>query len=212
MERVKVKICGITTVVDALVAAEAGADALGFVFWQNSPRYVEPEEAGRITTELPPFVKTVGVFVNEAPENIREIITQAGVDCVQLHGEEGPEDAEEVKRATGAPVIKAIRMGGQAQLKRLCAYRVSALLLDAYRKGVPGGTGETFDWDLAVQAEGAGRIILSGGLNPENVAAAIGRVAPYAVDVSSGVESTPGRKDEEKIKRFMEEVRKAARV
>lgn len=211
MESVKVKICGITSLDDALAAAGAGADALGFVFWEKSQRSVTTEQAARITRELPPFLKTVGVFVNETPEAIKATIEAAGVDCVQLHGDETPAFTEEVKKATGAPVIKAIRMKGPEDLGRLAAYDVSALLLDAFKKGLPGGTGEIFDWELAVNAKGAGRIILSGGLTPENVAAAIGKVRPYAVDVSTGVEASPGRKDADRIKRFIEEVRKAAR-
>ncbi len=205
----KVKICGITSLADALVAIDAGADALGFVFWEKSPRHIDPADAARITSELAPFVKTVGVFVNEAPDIIRDTIEAAGIDCVQLHGDETPEDAEEVARMTGAPVIKAIRVSGPGSLKALEAYKVSALLLDTYRKGIPGGTGETFDWTLAIEAKAAGRIILSGGLTPHNVAKAVATVRPYAVDVSSGVESAPGRKDADKVRMFIEEARKA---
>ena len=206
----KVKICGITSLADALVAVDAGADALGFVFWEKSPRYIDPADAAHITCELPPFVKTVGVFVNEAPEVIRDTIEAAGIDCVQLHGDETPQDANEVARITGAPVIKALRMGGPAGVKELEAYKVSALLLDTYKKGTPGGTGETFDWTLALEAKAAGRIILSGGLTPHNVAKAVATVRPYAVDVSSGVEAAPGRKDADKVRMFIEEARKAA--
>lgn len=205
----KVKICGITSLADALVAIDAGADALGFVFWEKSPRYIDPADAAHITSELAPFVKTVGVFVNEAPDIIRDTIEAAGIDCVQLHGDETPEDAEEVARVTGAPVIKAIRVGGPGSLKALESYKVSALLLDTYRKGTPGGTGETFDWTLAIEAKAAGRIILSGGLTPHNVAKAVATVRPYAVDVSSGVESAPGKKDADKVRMFIEEARKA---
>lgn len=210
MEPVKIKICGITSLADALVAVEAGADALGFVFWEKSPRYIDPEEAARITAELPPFVKTVGVFVDESADVIRDTLEAARVDCVQLHGAETPGDAEEAARATGAPVIKAIRMEGAESLKTLGEYKVSALLLDAFKRGVQGGTGETFDWALAVEAKATGRIILSGGLTPENVARAVATVMPYAVDVSSGVETSPGRKDADKVRRFIEEARKAA--
>lgn len=206
----KVKICGITSLADALVAIDAGADALGFVFWDKSPRRIDPADAASITSELAPFVKTVGVFVNEAPEVIRDTIEAAGIDCVQLHGDETPDDAKDVARMTGAPVIKAIRVGGPEGLKALEAYKVSALLLDTYKKGVPGGTGETFDWALALEAKAAGRIILSGGLTPHNVAKAVATVRPYAVDVSSGVESAPGRKDADKVRMFIEEARKAA--
>ncbi len=211
MGPVKVKICGITTVVDALSAADAGADAIGFIFWNKSPRYVEPQDAAAIIAELPPFLKTVGVFVDEDPEVIASVVEATGIDCVQLHGNESPEDTEKVKRMVTAPVIKAVRMRGEDDLSRLSAYRVSAILLDAFREGVPGGTGKVFDWNLAVRAKSAGRIILSGGLTPENVAGAIRKVTPYAVDVSTGVESAPGKKDANKIKDFMEEVGKAAR-
>lgn len=211
MESVRVKICGLTTAEDALFAAASGADALGFIFSKKSPRYVTPAVVARITRQLPPFVKTVGVFVNETLDAIKSIVDTARVDCIQLHGDEGPEFVEEVGEATGAPVIKAIRVKGPETLRELQAYEVSAFLLDTYKKGVPGGTGETFDWGLALRAKESGRIILSGGLTPGNVAAAIEQAAPYAVDVSSGVESAPGQKDADKIKRFMDEARKAGR-
>jgi len=206
----RIKICGITSLADALVAVDAGADALGFIFWEKSPRYIDPADAAHITGELPPFVKTVGVFVNEDPEVIRDTVEAAGVDCVQLHGDESPDEAEKVARITGAPVIKAVRLRESGEIEAIKGYKVSALLLDTFKEGVPGGTGETFDWSLALEAKAAGRIILSGGLSPANVASAVATVRPYAVDVSTGVESAPGKKDAEKVRAFIEEARKAA--
>lgn len=204
---VRVKICGITCLEDALSAAGAGADALGFVFWEKSPRHVEPEAASRIIRSLPPFVLTVGVFVNASFDAIKSIIDGTGIDRVQLHGDESPSLCRSVSESTGKKVIKAFRIRERADIDRLDGYNVDAHLLDAYREGTPGGTGETFDWDLAVEAKKERRIILSGGLTPENVSRAIELVRPYAVDVSSGVESRPGKKDPDKIKRFMEEIR-----
>lgn len=204
---IKVKICGITSFEDALYAVEAGADAIGFIFWEKSPRYIEPTEALRIIKSLPPFVLTVGVFVNAPFDELRSIIVKTNIDCVQLHGDESPRMCQSVCESTRKRVIKAFRIRERLDLDRLYGYKVDAHLLDTYREGVPGGTGETFDWDLAVEAKKERRIILSGGLNPENISKAIKLVRPYAVDVSSGVESRPGKKDPEKINRFMEQVR-----
>ena len=201
--RTRVKICGITCLEDALVAAEAGTDAVGFIFWKGSPRHIEVADAVRIIAALPPFVTAVGVFVNEEPRVINGIVKAAALGAVQLHGDEGPETAAEV----GSKVIKAVRVKGPEDIGGLDAFKVSAFLLDTYKEGTRGGTGETFDWDLAVRAKPLGHVILSGGLTPENVADAIGRVSPYAVDVGSGVEAEPGRKDHGKIKKFMENVK-----
>ncbi len=197
---VKVKICGITSLEDAVGVCEAGADALGFVFWPESPRYIPPEEAGRITRELPPFVTVVGVFVDEALDRISEITGVAGLDVVQLHGAEPPDFCE----AVGRPVVKAFRIRDERSIVELAGYHVSAYLLDTYRPALPGGTGETFNWELSVKARGYGRLILAGGLTPENINSAIERVRPYGVDVSGGVEATKGRKDMEKVRRFIE--------
>jgi phosphoribosylanthranilate isomerase len=203
---VRVKICGITNLADAMAAVHAGADALGFVFWEKSPRYVEIEEAADIIRGLPPFVTTVGVFVNEAEDVIRGIVHKTGLDRVQLHGDEPPGFVKNL----GPGVIKAIRVRDEEDVRRIGEYEASAYLLDTFSGDMPGGTGKTFDWDLAVRARGYGRIILSGGLNPGNVVEAVKKVAPYGVDVSSGVEFTPGKKDPEKVKAFVKLAKGAA--
>lgn len=205
----KIKICGITNLSDAQAALEAGADALGFVFWEKSPRHISPVDAGRITAQLPPFVTTVGVFVNETLEAIGSTLRAARLTCIQLHGDETPEFCRDASRTTGRSVIKALRVGSAQDIAGLKGYvgLVSAFLLDAYVKDAPGGTGKTFDWKIAVEAKKIGRIILSGGLNPENVGTALRIAAPYAVDVSSGVEAAPGKKDHAKIKRFIAEIK-----
>lgn len=202
--RVKVKICGITNLDDAIKAAELGADAIGFVFWEGSRRFISPAAAARILREMPPFMTSVGVFVNEGAKAVNRVIDETGIDCAQLHGEESPEECLQVK----SRVIKAIRIKDSKDLRALKSYNVSAFLLDAFIEGVPGGTGKTFDWNIAVEAKSAGRIILSGGLTPENVKEAVKKVGPYAIDVSSGVELAPGKKDHAKLKKFMEQVRK----
>lgn len=202
----RIKICGITTAEDALDACDAGADALGFIFWKGSRRYVEPDEARRIVKGLPPFVTTVGVFVDEDLDTISGIVDLVGLDAVQLHGSETPEFCDSATR----PVIKAFRVRGEEVLKELSHYHVSACLLDAYREGVPGGTGEVFNWEIARRAAAQGRVILAGGLTPENVGEAVQRVRPYGVDVSSGVERSAGKKDMDKVKRFIEKAREAA--
>lgn len=201
--QVRIKICGVTNLEDALVAAELGADAIGFVFYEKSPRYINPGAAAFIIRELPPFVATVGVFVNEPPARVVDIAKAAGVGCIQLHGDETPEYCQ----AVGLRTIKALRVKDASVLNKLRSFTVSAILLDTYREGVPGGTGETFDWQIASEAAATGRVILSGGLTPENVRQAIDKVQPYAVDVSSGVESRPGRKDHDKLRKFFEQVR-----
>lgn len=196
---VKIKICGITTLEDALVAIDAGADALGFVFYPKSPRHIFPEQAAAIIRHLPPFVQIVGLFVNESLPTVNETADQCGLDIVQLHGEESPEFCDAVKRR----VIKAFRIKDIRSLEAINNYRTSAFLLDAWSPSAHGGTGRTFNWEIAATAAASGRIILAGGLTPENVAAAIELVRPYAVDVSSGVESAPGRKDIRKIEEFI---------
>ena len=197
---VLVKICGITSVEDASVAVEAGADALGFIFYRKSPRYVSPDAAAEIIRQLPAAVSKIGVFVDESPELVNKIVAQAGLTRVQLHGSEPMETCSSI----GVPVIKAFRIKDQGSLTELSGYPVSALLLDSYVAGQPGGTGEKFNWDLAVQAKRFGLpIFLAGGLTAENVADAVAKVAPYAVDVSSGVEATPGRKDHALVREFI---------
>jgi phosphoribosylanthranilate isomerase len=206
--RTRVKICGITNLDDAEAAVECGADAMGFVFWTESPRSIAPDEALRIVSEVPPFLTTVGVFVNEPPEVINQVVRRVGLGCVQLHGEEPPEGCEGIN----AKVIKAVRVSGEKDIEGLDRYDVSAFMLDTFREGVQGGTGETFDWDIAIKAKRFGPLILSGGLTPENVAGAITHVRPYGVDVSSGVEREPGKKDPEKIRNFIDAVRGLERV
>ena len=200
---VRVKICGITNPEDALFAAELGADALGLVFYNESPRYVSSECAAEIVAGLPPFVTPVGVFVNEAKERTEEIVRLVGLGAIQLHGDEPPEACS----GYSIPVIRAVRVGDELDPDELSRYPVETFLLDTARAGLYGGTGEPFDWSVARNASSARRIILSGGIDPENVAAAIGAVQPYGVDSSSGVEAAPGRKDHQKLAAFFEAVR-----
>lgn len=200
----KVKICGITSLDDALMAVDAGADALGFVFFEKSPRCVGPDTVARIIEGIPPLVQTVGLFVNAELDFVNRTADGCGLDIVQLHGEESPAYCRLVRRR----VMKAFRVRGEETLASMIDYRVAAYLLDAYSPNAYGGTGERFDWDLAVAAKERGTIVLAGGLNADNVASAVGRVRPYGVDVSSGVESAPGKKDPEKVKRFILEAKK----
>jgi phosphoribosylanthranilate isomerase len=200
----RVKICGITNLEDALLAAALGADALGFIFYPKSPRVVAPETARAIIKQLPPFVTTVGVFVDEEAAKVRDLAAQVGLDWLQLHGKESPDYC----RSLGRRIIKGFRIKDQSSLADLAAYRdaAQALLLDTYKKGLPGGTGESFDWQLAREARPFGPIILSGGLTPDNVAEAIATAEPQAVDVASGVEAAPGQKDPAKLRAFFEAV------
>lgn len=195
---IKIKICGITNIEDALAAVEAGADALGFVFFEKSPRNILPEQAAAIIRRLPPFVQTVGLFVNEQVAVINSIADRCGLDIVQLHGDETPEFCTGVKRR----VIKAFRVRDQSSLDQIGEYDVTACLLDAWSPAARGGTGETFNWELAAAAAASRCIVLAGGLTPENVAEAMAAVRPYAVDVSSGVEIAPGCKDRRKMFEF----------
>ncbi|MCR4320280.1 MAG: phosphoribosylanthranilate isomerase [Candidatus Brocadiaceae bacterium] len=195
----RVKICGITNSEDARSAVELGADALGFVF-AKSPRQVTKEQARDIIKNLPPFVTSVGVFVDEKADVIKEICNFCGIHTVQLHGNGQPAYLNELE---GYKIIKVFRIKEEDDLKPLANYKPHAFLLDSYVKGVMGGTGMTFNWEIARQAHKYGTIILSGGLTPENVRKAIRVVTPYAVDVSSGVESLPGKKDKLLVKRFI---------
>jgi phosphoribosylanthranilate isomerase len=196
---VKVKICGNTTLDDAIAAVQGGADAVGFIFYRKSPRAVEPKAAADIVARLPPFVVPVGVFVNEDLAVVRRIMEECRIPLAQLHGDETPQYCLEL----GRPVIKAIRVRDQRDLERLASYQVSGFVLDAFVEGVPGGTGVTVDWDLVSEAQMLGPIILAGGLTPDNVVEAIRRVRPYGVDVSSGVEAAPGVKDHAKVRAFI---------
>lgn len=202
---VRVKICGITNVEDALAACEAGADAIGFVFHAKSPRVVTPEQAALIVRQVPPFVTTVGVFVNAPRKRLQEIVKATGIDMVQLHGDEPPSAC----RGVGRRVIKAVALKAESDLARLAEYRVDAYLVEGAPAGVYGGSGERADWGLAAKARTYGRIILAGGLTAENVAQAIAAVRPYAVDVSSGVEARPGKKDPARVAAFIQEAKKA---
>lgn len=201
----RVKICGITCAEDALAAVEAGANALGFVFVPGTPRCVRPEVAASILRELPPFVSTVGVFVDQPLEEVLAIITAVKLHVAQLHGQE----PEAFSRRLPVPVIKALRVRDEGSLKPISSYPAHAFLLDADVAGQPGGTGRLLPWDVAVRATGLAPIILSGGLRPENVGEAVRRVRPFAVDVSSGVERSPGRKDHRKVREFIANVRQA---
>ncbi len=195
----RVKICGITNSEDALAATESGADALGFVF-AKSPRQVTKEQARDIIEKLPPFVSPVGLFVDERVDRVKDICNFCHIHTVQLHGSEDPLYLNDLK---GYKIIKVFRVREEEDLGLLAKYKPHAFLLDSYVKGIMGGTGVSFNWEIARQAFKYGPIILSGGLTPENVKEAIHIVKPYAVDVSSGVESSPGRKDETLVKQFI---------
>jgi len=199
---VRIKICGITNETDAAAAVHAGADALGFIFYKGSPRCVAPGRAAEIVAGLPPFVVPVGVFVNAAADEVDGICKTAGIQVVQLHGDEPPGFCE----ALGRPVIKAFRVRDASWKSDAADYPVGAVLLDTYAEDRYGGTGATFDWRLV---EGSPHpVILSGGLNPDNVAEAVRSVRPYGVDTGSGVEREPGRKDHGKIRAFVEAARR----
>jgi len=199
---VRVKICGVTNIEDALAAVEAGADALGFMFYESSPRNVPAKVAADIIRQLPPFVAKVGVFVNATEETVRRAIGECGIDTLQFHGDETPEFC---RKFSPLKIYKAFRVENLESLRALPAYPTDAWLLDSFVAGKLGGTGAKFNWDLAVESKKLGRpIILAGGLTPENVADAVRKVRPFAVDVSSGVESSPGKKDHAKVRRFIE--------
>ncbi|NWF76977.1 MAG: phosphoribosylanthranilate isomerase [Nitrospirae bacterium] len=204
---VRVKICGITNIADAFAAIEAGADALGFVFYKASPRSITPEKASEIIRKIPPLLSTVGVFVNENPVKIKKIINITRIDVVQLHGEEPPDMCELISNK----IIKAFRVKSLESLDPLIHYKnkVSAFLLDTYTPDIFGGTGQIFNWDIAIDAKQFGQIILAGGLTPDNITSAVKRVRPYAVDVSSGIESEKGKKDHKKMKLFIQKAKEA---
>ena len=201
---VKVKICGITNLDDALMAVEAGADALGFVFFRGSSRFIAPENAAAIISRLPPFVQTIGLFVNEESTTVNSVADHCGLDIVQLHGEESPDYCQTIRRR----IIKAFRVKDASSLVAMPEYHVAGFLLDAWSPAAHGGTGTTFNWDIALQAATSRSIILAGGLTPDNIAEAVVAVCPYAVDVSSGVESAPGRKDAGLVRAFVAAAKK----
>jgi len=201
----RIKICGITNETDALHAVACGADALGFVFYGGSPRCVEAETVRAIVARLPATVTAVGLFVNEEAEVVNTVAKTSGISLVQLHGDETPEYCRRIER----PVMKALRVRDEQSLAGWQDYPVAALLLDAWHPDKFGGTGETGDWQLAAQMARQTTIILAGGLTPDNVAEAVKMVKPQGVDVSSGVESSPGHKDPEKVKAFITNARES---
>jgi phosphoribosylanthranilate isomerase len=206
MAQVKVKICGIRTLDEAEAAVDAGADALGFNFWPQSSRYIEPAAATELIGKLAPLVATIGVFVNEEANRILELAAELRLSAVQLHGDESPEFCERLKPIK---TIKAIRVGQDFDLSVIESYPVTMVLLDSNIKGSYGGTGQRFDWRIAVEAKRLAPLILAGGLTTENVWDAITHVRPAAIDVCSGVEAEPGRKDLNKLRRFMAVVARA---
>jgi phosphoribosylanthranilate isomerase len=203
---IKVKICGITSVEDAEEAVEAGADALGLMFYPGSPRHISVELAQTIERRLPPFIIRVGVFADPAPEDVISAMHKCGLNLLQFHGHETPEFC----RQFGMMTMKAFRIRDAASLREIPNYQTDAFLLDSYVEGKAGGTGATFNWELAVEAGKFGKpIFLAGGLMPENVADAVRTVHPFGVDVSSGVEQSPGKKDPKKMRDFIAAVRAA---
>lgn len=211
-DSVKVKICGITSAEDATVAVEAGADALGFVFYRKSPRYIEPAMARQIIMGLPPLVLPVGVFVNEEQSVVRNLMDDCGLSLAQLHGSESAAYCQEL----GRPVLKALRVKDRSAFLALAEFRgragVRGFVLDAFSDQAYGGTGQVIDWQLAAEAAKAANILLAGGLTPDNVQQAIQAVQPYGVDVSSGVEREPGKKDHEKVRAFIRAARVVSQV
>jgi len=205
--RTRIKICGMTELVRAREAVAAGVDALGFIFAPASPRRVEPELAREIIAALPPFIDAVGVFVNEEAGVIRDIAQYCGLTLLQLHGDEEPDFC----RRMPLRVIKAIRVGEHSSAADLAAYRgcAGAFLLDTFHENMAGGTGRSFDWQIIARLAPPAPVVLAGGLNPENVEAAIAQVQPFAVDFNSGLETAPGRKDYELVSRAVAAVRRA---
>jgi phosphoribosylanthranilate isomerase len=215
-QRTRIKICGLSRAEDVRAAVDAGADALGFVFYADSPRYVAPATAARLLEAVPPFVTTIGLFVNATPDQVAEVVAAAPVAVLQFHGDETPQQCAAAASQVNRPFMRALRvqpaMRADDLLKCETAYRAasrlfSGLLLDAFVDGYGGG-GKVFDWSL-IPKDLAPRVVLSGGLNAQNAADAIARVRPYAVDVSSGVEQGKGIKDAAKIRAFIEAVRAA---
>lgn len=202
----KVKICGITNPADAQVAVEAGADAIGFIFYEKSPRFVALRQAAEISRQIQPYIMRVGVFVNPQADMVLRAIGECGLTMLQFHGDESPEFCTQF----GLMNMKAFRVHGPETLEQIPKYKTDAYLLDAYSSTTLGGTGEKFNWDLAIEAQKFGKpIFLAGGLTPANVADAIHKVHPFGVDVSSGVESAPGKKDHAKVKAFITAARDA---
>jgi phosphoribosylanthranilate isomerase len=202
----KIKFCGITNLGDARRAADAGAWAIGLVFWPGSPRRCDEAQAAEIAAALKRRLHVVGVFVNPTLDHLARVSEQVGLTAIQLHGDEGPSFCAEAARRTGCKVIKAVRVRSAADMQALVPFHTDYHLLDSHVPGRPGGSGETFEWELARLHRGPVPVILSGGLSPGNVAEAIEVVRPFAVDVASGVETAPGRKDPDKLKAFSNQV------
>lgn len=201
----QVKICGITHIEDALAAVEYGADALGFVFAPESPRFIRADQVRKIVSALPPFVSTVAVFTAGDEKTIGEAVTACGIDLIQFHG---PFSAE-IIGSFSSRAIQVIRISDEPSLAKTAVHAVRAILLDTFHPALLGGSGVPFDWAIARSAKKHGNVILAGGLTPENVGEAIAQVQPYGVDVSSGVEMTKGRKDLKKLERFIQAAKRA---
>jgi len=210
--RIRIKVCGINRLEDALCAIEAGVDALGFIFHRRSPRHIDPEEARQLISRLPPFISTVGVFVDKKRSEVEEIIDYCGLDYAQLHGNESPKYCERLLRlASPCHIIKAFRVGPLTTAGEFEPYvpHVKAFLLDTYDKELAGGTGRNFDWSIIAALKLARPYILAGGLNPGNVADAVRAAGPSFLDVCSGVEEKPGVKDHRLVREFVRAVRQA---
>jgi len=203
---VKIKVCGITNLEDAQLACGLGADALGFIFYKKSPRFVSSVTAKSINDSLPPFVNTVGVFVNALLSEIDQILKTVPLKLIQLHGDETPDYCRQIL----LPALKVFRVKNDFDLSIMKKYKTSGFLLDTYHDQSYGGTGETFNWNIAKEAKKYGPIVVSGGLNSKNVRQAVEFVHPYAVDVCSGVEAEPGKKDSRKLKAFFQNIPKTA--
>ena len=208
--RTRIKMCGTTLLEDALKASEEGVDAVGFIFVHKSPRYITPEQAKKISVKIPPFVNKVGVFVNSSQENIEEIVRYAGLTAIQLHGDESPLYCQEIsERLPSCFLLKALRVSERSDAAEFARYEnsVSGFLLDTYVKGVAGGTGQTFDWSLVAKLGIQKPFLLAGGLTPENISVALETLAPYGIDINSGIEISPGRKDHRRLSELMQLVR-----
>lgn len=203
MKRIRVKMCGVTNPVDAGHAIAAGADAVGMVFYSKSPRHISIPTAGEISAVMPPFISTVGLFVNSSHEDVSTVLSAVPLDLMQFHGDEDEAFCSSFNR----PYIKAVRVKPETDLMQICREYSSArgILLDSFKKGKPGGTGETFDWSMIPENLPL-PIVLAGGLDASNVATAVTTVQPWAVDVSSGVELSPGKKDRQKMQQFIQAV------
>jgi len=206
----KVKICGVTDMADGQAAVALGAWAIGMIFGSRSPRRCELEDAAEIATALRRKVELVGVFVNSPLDDVMGVLESVPLTILQLHGDEGPSYCDEARRRTGLKVMKAARVRDGAAVRALSAYHTDFHMLDAYVAGKRGGTGESFDWELARDHSGEPPLVLSGGLDPDNVAEAIAIARPFAVDVASGIERAPGKKDSKKLREFFNSVEGAA--